>query len=340
MFNVGVIGYGYWGPNIVRNFAAHPDLRVKKICDVIDDRLIEARKNHRKDIETVKDPDSIIKDSEIDVIAVITPVSTHYELAKKALLNGKHVFVEKPFTTSTDHCKELIDIAESKNLMIMVDHTFLFTGSVKKIKELVDDGTLGDLYYYDSVRVNLGLFQHDINVVWDLAPHDISIMHYINKSIKPMLVNTTGCEHFGKGVSNTEIAYISVRYENNFIAHFHVNWLSPVKIRQTLVAGNKKMLVWDDLDTDKKIKIYDKGVELPSSTKNYKMRVKYRLGETTIPSIENGEALKHETDYFVKCLTENIRPINDGIAGLDVVRILEASEQSLLGGGKEILINN
>lgn len=340
MFNAGIIGYGYWGPNIVRNFASHPEIRVRKICDIHEDRILEAGKNHRKDIEMVRDADSVIKDPSIDLIAIVTPVSTHYELAKKALLNGKHVFVEKPFTTSTAQAEDLCGIAERKKLLIMVDHTFLFTGAVKKIKELVDDGTLGDLYYYDSVRINLGLFQHDINVVWDLAPHDISIMNYINKSSKPIYVNTVGCEHFGKGVSNTEIAYITIRYENNFIAHFHVNWLSPVKIRSTLVAGSKKMLVWDDLSPDNKIKIYDKGVELFDNEKNYKMRVKYRLGESIIPTIENGEALKHETDYLVKCLKENIKPINGAEAAFNVVKILEASEASLKNGGKEIRLAN
>lgn len=349
MIKAGVIGYGYWGPNIVRNFNAHPDISVVKVSDMSADRLIVLNENH-PEIKGVSDPVNIINDPTIDLVAIVTPVFTHFELAKRALLNGKHIFVEKPFTSKTSEANELIEIAERKNLMIMVDHTFLFTGAVKKMKELIDANELGDLYYYDSVRVNLGLVQGDINVIWDLAPHDISIMNYVINGVKPISVNAVGLEHFGQG--NEDVAYLSVKFENNFMGHFHVNWLSPVKVRKTLVAGNKKMLVWDDLDNDDKIKIYDKGVDFVKTRNEYKifkegeeiknksdiynLLVKYRAGDMYAPKVENTEALKLETSHMVDCLKNNTRPINDGIEGQKVVKILEASDLSLKNGGKEI----
>ena len=292
--NLGVIGYGYWGPNIVRNFLGNPEVNVAKVCDMKGERLKVVKEKHPH-IETVTDVTNILNNADINVVAIVTPVFTHYDLAKKALLNGKHIFVEKPFTSNSAQAKELIEIAEKKNLLIMVDHTFLFTGAVRKIKELVKDGTLGDLYYYDSVRVNLGLFQHDINVIWDLAPHDISIMDYLVGDLKPISVNAVGAEHFDRGLE--DVAYLTVKFEDNFIAHFHVNWLSPVKVRKTLVAGDKKMLVWDDLEADKKIKIYDKGVEIKKTEDIYNLLVKYRSGDMFVPTVENTEALKLEANY-------------------------------------------
>lgn len=349
MINTGIIGYGYWGPNIVRNFSNHPELSVIKVSDYSSERLKVLKENH-PDINAVSDSISIINDPHIELVAIVTPVFTHYELAKRALQNGKHIFVEKPFTSRSSEAEELIEIAERKNLMIMVDHTFLFTGAVKKMKELTDNNELGELYYYDSVRVNLGLVQGDINVIWDLAPHDISIMNYVINGIKPVTVNAVGLEHFGRG--NEDVAYLSVKFENDFMGHFHVNWLSPVKVRKTLLAGNKKMLVWDDLDHDDKIKIYDKGVEIIKTRDNYKVYkegeevknktdiynilVKYRAGDMYAPKVENNEALKLETCHLVDCLKNNSRPINDGIEGLKVVKILEASDLSLKNGGKEI----
>ena len=333
MIKIGVIGYGYWGPNIVRNFAGHPEVNVVKICDKKEERLKLVRESY-PDVEAVKDVDSILTDKSIDVVAIVTPVLTHYDLAKKALLNGKSVFVEKPFTSNSKQVEELIEIAEKKNLLIMVDHTFLFTGAVKKMKELVENGTLGNLYYYDSVRVNLGLFQHDINVIWDLATHDISIMDYLMNDIKPISVNAIGSGHFNRDLE--DVAYLTVKFENNFIAHFHVNWLSPVKVRKTLVAGDEKMIVWDDLSSDEKIKIYDKGVDIKNRDDIYNLLAEYRSGEMNVPVVKNIEALKLETEYFVDCLKNNKIPINDGKAGLRVVKILEASDISLKNGGKEI----
>ena len=270
--------------------------------------------------------------TDIDVIAVVTPVWTHYELAKAALENGKHVFVEKPFTCTTAQAEELIELADRKNLKIMVDHTFLFTGAVKRIQQLIDDGTLGDLYYYDSTRVNLGLFQHDVNVIWDLAPHDLSIMDYLIKE-KPEAVVATGERHLN-GVA--DIAFITIFYPNNIIGHINVNWLSPVKVRTTLIGGEKKMLVWNDLEADEKIKVYDKGVQMTSGEGVYQLLVSYRSGDMWAPRVEQVEALSEEAAYFVDCILNNKKPFNDGVAGLRVVKMLEAADRSLEQKGKII----
>lgn len=336
MINTGVIGYGYWGPNIVRNFAANPDLNVIKVSDMATDRLALLTKNH-PDIQAEGNAENILNDPDIALIAIITSTSTHFNLAKQALLNGKHVFVEKPFTATVAQAEELIEIAEKNNLVIMVDHTFLFTGAVQKMKQLVDSGELGNLYYYDSVRVNLGLFQYDSNVIWDLAPHDLSIMNYLNTGVRPLSVNAVGSDHIGKGFE--DVAYLTVKCENNFIGHFHINWLSPVKVRKTLVAGDKKMLVWDDLEVDEKIKIYNKRVEeVKEKSEFYKLQVKYHTGDILVPVVEMTEALRLETEHLVDCIKNGTIPINGGKEGLDVVRILEASDKSLQNGGKEIEI--
>jgi len=277
--------------------------------------------------------DEILKSKEIDIVAIITPVSTHFELAKQALLNGKHVFVEKPFTATVAQAEELVEIAAKKKLQIMVDHTFLFTGAVKKIKQLIDEEALGNLFYYDSMRVNLGLFQHDVNVIWDLAPHDLAIMDYLI-SEKPVAITANGKAHFGNGLE--DVAYVTVYFPNQVIAHFNVNWLSPVKIRTTLIGGEKKMLVWNDLEADEKIKIYDKGVEVKNRENVYQLLVSYRSGDMWAPKVEQLEALKHETQYFIDCIESGKQPVNDGLAGLRVVKMLEACNKSLKGSGKLI----
>jgi predicted dehydrogenase len=274
----------------------------------------------------------LITGTDIDVIAVVTPVWTHFDLAKAALENGKHVFVEKPFTCTTAQAEELIELADRKNLKIMVDHTFLFTGAVKRIKQFIDDGTLGDLYYYDSTRVNLGLFQHDVNVIWDLAPHDLSIMDYLIKE-KPEAVVATGERHLN-GVA--DIAFINIFYPNNIIGHINVNWLSPVKVRTTLIGGEKKMLVWNDLEADEKIKVYDKGVQMTSGEGVYQLLVSYRSGDMWAPRLEQVEALREEAAYFADCIINDKTPFNDGVAGLSVVKMLEAADRSLEQKGKII----
>jgi len=329
MIKIGVIGYGYWGPNIVRNFIAIPNCRVTRISDIDPESLSRVNSLYPS-IETSTHVDDILNSTEIDAVGVITPVSTHYEFALKALLNGKHVFVEKPFTLTSDQAKRLIDEADKRNLVIMVDHTFLFTGAVKKMNQLIGEGALGKLLYYDSTRVNLGLFQHDVNVVWDLAPHDLSIMDHLIKE-KAEAVVATGANHFN-GLE--EMAYITVFLPNSIIAHINVNWLSPVKVRKTLIGGEKKMLVWNDLEPDEKIKIYDKGIDINSRKGVYDLLVSYRSGDMLAPKVEQTEALRLESEYFVNCIERNEKPINDGESGLRVVQILEASDQSLRNRGE------
>ena len=331
MINMGIIGYGYWGPNIVRNFSVLEGARVSSICDGNQQALNRARKSYPNSAVT-QDCNDILNSTEIDAVAVITPVSTHFELAKKALENGKHVFVEKPFTATAAQAEELIALAERKKLTIMVDHTFLFTGAVNKIKEHIKMKTLGELYYYDSVRVNLGLFQHDVNVIWDLAPHDFAIMDYLVEE-RPMAVSACGKAHVS---SMEDTAFVTLQFNNNMIAHFNVNWLSPVKVRTTRIGGEKKMLVWNDLEADEKIKIYDKGVEVKSKEATYRMLVNYRSGDMYAPRVEPVEALKLETQYFVRCIEKNETPINDGHAGLRVVKMLEACSESLKNNGQQV----
>jgi len=329
---IGVIGYGYWGPNIVRNFHSLDNSEVVLVAD----RNPQCEARLKKTFPSVRftmDENEVLTSTNIDVVAVVTPVWTHYELAKRALENGKHVFVEKPFTYSVAQAEELIELAERKNLKIMVDHTFLFTGAVRKIKQLVEKKELGDLYYYDSLRVNLGLFQHDVNVIWDLAPHDLSIMDYVIAD-KPEAVVATGEKHLN-GVE--DVAFITVYFPKRVIAHVNVNWLSPVKVRTTLIGGEKKMLVWNDLEADEKIRIYDKGVSMSTNPANlHQLLVSYRSGDMWAPQVEQVEALRAETSYFVKCIEENTNPFNDGNAGLRVVRILEAANRSIRNRGEAV----
>jgi predicted dehydrogenase len=269
-----------------------------------------------------------------DAIAVITPVWTHYELAKAALENGKHVFVEKPFTSTAAQAEELIELADKRNLKIVVDHTFLFTGAVRKIRQLIDDGTLGNLYYYDSTRVNLGLFQHDVNVIWDLGPHDLSIMNFLIDA-RPEAISATGQKHLN---GHEDVAFITVYFPERLIAHINVNWLSPVKVRTMLLGGEKKMLVWNDLDTDEKLKVYDKGVDIRSQEDVYELLVSYRSGDMWAPQVAQVEALKIELQSFLDNITQNKPVINDGRAGLQVVRMLEAASHSVAKKGELVYL--
>jgi predicted dehydrogenase len=331
MIKIGVIGYGYWGPNVVRNLRSLEGCQVASVCDQSPAALKRVRQAN-PDLATTTNPSDLLTSPKIDAIAVVTPVCAHFELAKAALENGKHVFVEKPFTSTTREAEELIELAERKNLKIMVDHTFLFTGAVRKIRELIDDGVLGDLYYYDSTRVNLGLFQHDVSVVWDLAPHDLSIMDFLIHE-KPEAVIATGEAHLNGLV---DIAFITIYFPGNTIAHLNVNWLSPVKVRTTLLGGEKKMLVWNDLEADEKIKVYDKGVQIDDGQGLYELLVSYRSGDMWAPRVEQSEALKVELDYFLECVRKGQTPFNDGVAGWRVVGMLEAAERSLKERGKVI----
>ncbi len=342
MIGIGVIGYGYWGPNIVRNFQSLDLGCVRSVSDLNPKVLAKVQKAYPS-ITVTTDYHEVLRSPDLDAVAVITPVGTHYPIAKEALENGKHIFVEKPFTDSVPHAEELVELAEKKHLKIMVDHTFLFTGAVKKTKELIDQDVLGAIYYYDSMRVNLGLFQTDVNVIWDLAPHDLSIMQHLIKA-KPLAVVATGeCHVNGK----EDVAYITVYFNDNVIAHFNVNWLSPVKVRTTLIGGEKKMLVWNDLEPDEKIRIFDKGITKTNgngsgngngngngnSTNIHELLVSYRMGDIWAPRIAQTEALKVEAQYFVDCVEKDEKPFNDGISGLEVVRILEAANTSLSNKG-------
>ncbi len=331
--NFGVIGYGYWGPNVVRNLTTLEESQVLAIADL----GVSAQKRAQRaypGIKVTSNPMDLILSTEIDAVAVVTPVWTHYELAKAALENGKHVFVEKPFTSNAAQGEELIDLARKKNLRIMVDHTFLFTGAVKKIRQLLNEEALGRLYYYDSTRVNLGLFQHDINVLWDLAPHDLSIMDYLIDS-KPEAISATGQKHLN---GHEDIAFMTLYFPEKTIAHINVNWLSPVKIRTTLIGGEKKMVVWNDLEADEKVKVYDRGVKITSQEGVYDALVHYRSGDMCVPQLEQGEALRRELTYFVDCISKGQDPFNDGNAGLRVVRMLEAGSESLSKRGSLVYL--
>jgi len=334
MLRMGVIGYGYWGPNIVRNFNTANGSEVTMVCDMNQQILKKVKKVYPQ-INVTDNIDELIKSPDVDAIAIATPVFTHHDLAKKVLEAGKSVFVEKPFTYTVAEAEDLIELAAKKKLKLMVDHTFLYTGAVRKIRQLIDDGILGDLYYFDSSRVNLGLFQHDVNVIWDLAPHDISIMDYVIGE-KPQAVVATGIGHFGRGLE--DVAYLTFYYDHNIIAHINVNWLSPVKVRTTLVGGEKKMLVWNDLEPDEKIKIYDKGVKVKTKEGQYNLLVDYRSGDMWSPKVEATEALKLMAEKFVDYVENGGTIINDGIAGLNNIKMLVAANKSLTNKGGMVYI--
>jgi len=322
--NFGVIGYGYWGPNIVRNLVSLDGVRVVAIAEISSEARGRAMKAY-PDIKITADSMDVISSPETDAIAVVSPVWTHYELTKAALMNGKHVFVEKPFTSNSVQGEELVNLAAQKNLKIMVDHTFLFTGAVKKISQLLKEGALGNLYYYDSTRVNLGLFQHDVNVLWDLAPHDLSIMDYLINA-DPEAIVATGQGHLN---GHEDVAFMTLYFPERVIAHINVNWLSPVKVRTTLIGGEKRMVVWNDLEADEKLKVYDKGVKISNREGVYELLVSYRSGDMWSPQLEQVEALRRELSYFIECISDGSEPFNNGCAGLRVVKMLEKASESL-----------
>jgi predicted dehydrogenase len=326
----GVVGFGYWGPNIVRNLMQMKDAHLSAVCDR-DKKALKRVLHFYPSVPVYQNYRDLIRSKDIDVIAVATPLSTHFSIARDVLQSGKHLFVEKPFVTSQKEAEILIDLAKKQSVQIMVDHTFLFTGAVRKMKEIVDQKTLGNLYYYDSTRINLGIFQPDANVVWDLAVHDFTILDYIIKN-KPCALSAHGAAHFVK--DQETLAYITVYFDHNFIANINVNWLSPVKIRTVLIGGEKQMLVWDDLKNDEKIKIYDRGVKAISKEGIYRLMIGYRSGKMWSPKIEQEEALTIELGYFIDCIRKHQTPINDGLAGLRIVKMLEATTRSLKNNGK------
>jgi predicted dehydrogenase len=335
LIRIGVIGYGYWGPNLVRNCFEAKGAQLACVSDLREDRLALVTSRYPT-VRTTRDAREIIADPTIDAVAIATPVSTHYDLVLRALQEGKHVLVEKPLASNTDQVQHLMEVAQKHRSVLMVDHTFVYTGAVRKIRELVESGGLGEIYYYDSVRVNLGLFQHDVNVLWDLAVHDLSIMDYV-LPFRPCAVSATGLSHVPGGTEN--IAYLTLFFEGSQIAHIHVNWLAPVKLRRTLIGASRKMIVYDDLDQSEKIKVYDKGITLnshPSSEKLYQMLVGYRTGDMLAPQIDSTEALRREIDHFLSCIQQRAEPETGGAAGLRVVEILQAASQSMAQRGRPI----
>ena len=331
MIQIGVIGYGYWGPNLVRNFMEVPGSQVIAVSDLRQEKLVQAKRRYPL-IRTTTNYQDLINDPAIDAFIIATPVSTHFPLAMEVLKAGKHVLVEKPLTSTSEQAIQLIAEARERGRVLMVDHTFIYTGAVKKIKELVTQNELGNIYYYDSVRVNLGLFQPDVNVLWDLAVHDLSIMDYV-LPFRPRAVSAAGISHVPHELEN--IAYLTLFFDGPFIAHFHVNWLSPVKVRRTLIGGSRKMIVYDDLEPSEKIKIYDKGININNDSENvYKFLVDYRIGDMWAPQLDSTEALQTEARHFIRCLEREEYPITDGDAGLRVVQILEAASRSMADGGQ------
>ena len=335
MIKVGVIGYGYWGPNLVRNFMDAPGSTVVAVCDLRTERLAQLRIRYPT-IQTVGDPNLLFNDPSVDAIVIATPVSSHFELAMAALRANKHVLVEKPLAANSEQGMQLIDEAARRRRVLMVDHTFVYTAAVRKIRELLIANALGDIYYYDAVRVNLGLFQHDVNVIWDLAIHDLSIMDYVLPA-KATAVSATGISHISGQPEN--VAYMTLFFDNRMIAHVHVNWLTPVKVRHTLIGGSEKMILYDDLEPSEKVKIYDKGVTISQSPEAvYEMLVSYRSGDMWAPRLDATEALQTEALHFIDCLENGNKPETDGQAGLRLVRTVEAAEKSLRAKGQLVEI--
>jgi predicted dehydrogenase len=337
MIRIGVIGYGYWGPNVVRNLMEVPEATVKAVCDFRADRLAVVQTRYPT-IQVTTDPEVIFKDNSIDAVAICTPVSTHFDFAMQALRAGKHVLVEKPMATSTEECLQLLTEADRRKRTLMVDHTFVYTSAVQKMRKLIESDQLGRIYYYDSVRVNLGIFQRDVNVIWDLAVHDLSIMDYALPS-RPYAVSATGISHVPGGKEN--IAYMTFFFEGNLIGHIHVNWLAPVKIRRTLIGGSRQMLVYDDLEPSEKIKVYDRGIKISENSSPesvYQMLVSYRSGDMWAPHLEGTEALRTEALEFVRSVDTGAQPITNGEAGMRLVSYLEAASQSMRVNGQAVEI--
>lgn len=327
---VGVIGYGYWGPNLVRNLAETPGVTVRVVADLDPGRLRHVRLRY-PEVRVTGSAQDLMEDAALDAIVIATPVSSHFTLAYAALEAGKHVLVEKPLAQNVVECRRLTELAERKGLVLLVDHTFLFTGAVRKIRELVRTGELGEIYYYDSVRINLGLFQHDSNVIWDLAPHDIAIMaHVLDRS--PERVLAVGASHLNERVAN--IAYLTMLFSDRSLAHLHVNWLAPAKVRRTIIGGSKKMVVYDDMDLSEKVKVYDSGARLSDDPEHiYRTMVEYRTGDMYAPKLDKTEALAVECAHFVDCIRSGGTPVSGATLGTAVVGVLEAADRSLAAGG-------
>lgn len=334
---LGLIGYGYWGPNLFRNFGKFQECRVVAMADR-DHKKLDAVSRLYPRVRMTTSAEDLLCDQGIDAVVISTPISTHFELASQALQNGKHVFVEKPMTATVVEAEKLVELADRVQRVLMVDHTFLYSGAVRTIKHLIESGEIGEVYYYDSVRVNLGLFQHDVNVLWDLGPHDFSIMTHLLTG-KPTSVSAVGSRLVRSGNWQMEsLAYVTIEVSPGILAHFHLNWLSPVKIRRTLIGGSRKMIVYDHLDPDNQVKIFDKGVDIRTDSDRYQMLVQYRAGDMWAPKIDQTEGLEVACRHFLDCIAGEKRPLTDGQVGLRNVRLLEAAQRSLENGGKVITL--
>ena len=339
MVGIGVIGCGYWGPKLVRNFSRASTSQVTTVCDLRYERAARVGAEYR--VPRVTDrPEDVLAASDVQVVVVATPSVTHFELARRAIERGKHVLVMKPLTTRVDQAEELCQLAERKGVVLAVDHTFIYSGAVRKMKALIDAGEIGDLYYFDSVRINLGLIQPDVSVLWDLAPHDVSIMDYL-LARDPISVSAAGASHGGSPAEN--IAYITVRYEGSLIAHMHVNWLAPVKVRSTIVGGSKKMMIYDDMEPSEKLKIYDKGFSVVhelAPEESAQWMVAYRSGDMHAPHVDTREALAVEADEMLEAIAGRAPIVTDGWAGLRVVRVLEAAQRSVERSGAVVPLSS
>lgn len=333
LVGIAVVGYGYWGPNLVRNFAQTEGAQVVAVSDLDPSKLLLAKRRHPGVTATTKFGD-LLEDTRVDAIAIATPVQSHYDLALATLRAGKHVFIEKPLAQTSDQVRHLIEEAEKRKLILMVDHTFLYTPAVQKIRDLIAEGDLGDIYYYNGIRASLGLFQSDVNVIWDLAVHDVSIIgHILNET--PIAVSATGACHVAGTPAN--MAHITLFFQSSCIAHLNVNWLSPVKIRQTFIGGSRKMIVYDDLEATEKIKVYDKGITVRRAEEDaHQFRIGYRAGDMWAPHLSVKEALQTEAEHFIDCVYTGASPISNGTTGLQVVEILEAASRSIAEQGNPI----
>jgi predicted dehydrogenase len=335
MINIGIIGYGYWGPNLVRNFAETPGAVVAAVAD-LDTAKLELVQRRFPAVKTTTDFRDLIADPSIDAIAVATPVSSHFELGMAALKAGKHLWVEKPMTETSYQAQKLVDEAERRGRVLIVDHTFIYTGAVRKMGDIIKSEELGRVYYYDSIRVNLGLFQRDVSVISDLAVHDFSILDYLLGE-HPVAVSASGINHFPGTPEN--LAYITLFYDSGTIAHANVSWLAPVKVRQILMGGSKKMIVYDDLEVSEKIKVYDKGISFTDDPEQIQeMRVGYRTGDMWAPKLAVTEALRVEGEHFVDCIEHSKVPETDGRLGVRVVELIEAATSSMRGKGETVYI--
>lgn len=336
---VAVIGCGYWGPNFVRHFVKNSGCELAAVSDLHPERL-DLIKSLYPAVRATENTAQILSDDDIDAVVIATPAASHFGLAREALSRGKHVLVAKPLACCTAEAEQLMKLSERNRCVLMVDHTYIYSGPVRKIRELIDQGGVGQIYYYDSVRVNLGLFQRDTNVLWDLAAHDLSILSYLVDG-SPNSILAVGAQPVNGGNYNHEsVAYVILRFENGVIAHLHVSWLSPVKIRRTLIGGSRKMIVYDHLDPDNQVKFYDKGVEMRAAEEEYQALVQYRIGDMYAPKVDQTEALEVECDHFIRCIETGGSPMTDGYAGLRVVQLLEAAQRSMERNGEVVSLDS